>query len=855
MPDTVAPPAVRGAPVGVILGAGRARRSLLTPGWPFVWFFMGYPLWWLLGVIWIAALAAAVIMLADLYHQERVTVPRHFGWWLLFLAWVAAGVLLVQINAPGAVPGAKATRYLTWGYRSATFCTATVMLVYLCTMRRHLPVDRLTRVLGWMFVYLTVGGILGVLIPYASFPSLLEVLLPHRIADQAFVNSLIHPTLAQVQEYLGVITTRPSGPFPYANAWGLNYICFLPFFVVGWWQHGGRRRRAVAAVTLAASAVPLVLALNRAVWGIVVVSVLFVAVRGALRGRLRLAAACLVVICIGAAVLLATPLGQTVNSRLSGVEHTSDQGRANLSTLTVSSTLQRSAVAGYGTTRDVQGSFQSIAIGSTPSCPTCSGPALGTQGILWFLVFATGLGGAVLFIGFLLLHLLRALRSRAPDALLTSTTLLIYLLAMPFYDLDLTSAVAAFAAVAALTHPPGASRVAGAAGAVRAQGRDGRQYTAMLRRQAIVLMSLTCCGILGGGVWQYLHGTPYIASVSVAIGTDRVVQGAARPMTLDTVAQLATATSPRPGTDHQILPLRISASPNSRLLHLAVSADSPDAAKAAVAAAARALLQQRTRMLTEQQVTVRKQLDARESGLVAGIAAESYGMHVLRASGGAPSLRNALAADRSRRISALSGVVHERTLVDVQPLQVGRIATDVSVVRDAQQWRIALISGGLLGLLLGAIVARLCEVRSPRLRSVVRNRRRHTSLPAILATLRPTAAPDSVVAAARSLRRIPDATCLGVGRDHGTCAAAGALATELRRGGRPARAGQPTVALVVGSRCRVRHVDAAERRLTRDGAAVCGLIVLDEQASQIRKLLDRLRASVHTTTTTDQGVR
>ena len=52
--------------------------------------FVGYPLWWCLGLGAMSWFVFAIPMAWALFRAERIRVPRGFGVWLLFLAWVLA---------------------------------------------------------------------------------------------------------------------------------------------------------------------------------------------------------------------------------------------------------------------------------------------------------------------------------------------------------------------------------------------------------------------------------------------------------------------------------------------------------------------------------------------------------------------------------------------------------------------------------------------------------------------------------------------------------------------------------------------------------------------------------------------
>ena len=378
------------------------RNGLLGPGWPLVALCAGMPLWWVLGLQEFAFLIFSVPMLMTLLRQSRLRVPRGFGLWLLFLVWLVSGVFVLQVDAPGAVPGNSSGRYLTFSYRALWYLCATVVLLYVGNTRKTLPTRRITGALSYMFLVLVGGGLLGVILPHLQFPSLLEMALPHGLASNGFIKSLIHPATAQVQDFLGYAEPRPSAPFTFTNEWGLAIACTLPFFVIEWFRRGAGWRRPVAPVVMAAAAVPIVSSLNRGMWLALIASGLFVVVRLAVMGRGRALAGLAVAHLLGAGLVAVSPLGSLVVDRI----HTphSNQGRTNLGTLTAESALTGSPVIGFGSTRDVQGNFVSIAAGATAQCPKCSPPPMGTQGQLWLLLFATGIGGTLLYLGFLLVQ-------------------------------------------------------------------------------------------------------------------------------------------------------------------------------------------------------------------------------------------------------------------------------------------------------------------------------------------------------------------------------------------------------------------------------------------------------------------
>lgn len=631
-----------------------SSSTLFPPGWPFIWFFVGYPIWWILGITEIVPALAAGVMIVHLTRRKSVWVPRHFGIWLLFLVCAGLGIFLVHVDAPGAVPQGGFSPYLTWAYRFLTLIEATIFLVYVCTLRTELPRLRIVRTLGTLFIYVAIGGFLGVVAPFTHLTSLSEFLLPHRLATEPFVNSLIHPTLAQVQTYLGDVNARPSAPFPYANSWGHNYICFLPFFVMGW-KTGPRRRQLVGAVVLAISIVPLIYSEDRAVWASAAVIILLLAIYGAIRGNARTVATSLLVCVLLALILVMTPLGGSIQSRLSSDTHNSNQGRTNLSTLAVKSAATGSPVLGFGTTRQMQGSFQSIATGSTPSCPKCSLAALGTQGVVWFLIFSCGFAGFLLYSAFYILGLLRSLRRSLQDqiSVVSASVLIVFFMTAPVYGLRNTTEVAAMSAVALASRTiPKLANSESRDSATPALNPLGR-YTDIVLYQGRLLVACTVCGLLLGGIFQLQRGSPYVATTSILVKDGDTLRSHGRPLSLDTVAQLAH--SSRVERDikqtmgenvHVDRDLHVSAYPNTRILNLTFTSDTYGRARQGVDQASKSLTRTHWRLgRTTAQPQVRRD---GQGWLLSPLSAGALGLSV-------GTILGRLQESRGPRLRGLSG--------------------------------------------------------------------------------------------------------------------------------------------------------------------------------------------------------
>jgi hypothetical protein len=429
--------------------------------------FYGFPLWWALGVANFVFVGFAIPLAIELMTRRGLRAPRGFGLWLGFLGWMLASAAMLWVDAPGAVPGGGLERLLVFGYRASMYIAATVILLYvLNTPERDLPTRRVVRLLGFMFVVTVCGGMLGVVAPGFSFTSLMEMLLPQRLASNGFVNQMVHPAAADVQNVLGYETARPIAPFAFANSWGANFSLYLPFFLLAWLGRGAGPRRWLAPFVLVAGLVPTVYSLNRGLWLALGVGLCYLVWRLAAlggdlpdgedetssrrqrskrqpqdsrgrtapnRGRggwlLPTIVACVVV---GALVMTFSPLGRLVYERLNA-PHSNDR-RADLAALTVRAVLEASPVLGFGSTRDVAGNFTSIAGGATPDCPACAVPPMGTQGQLWLVVFSQGLVGLALFLGFFARRFVAALRDSSPLGIAGGCVLVFFGIELLVYD-------------------------------------------------------------------------------------------------------------------------------------------------------------------------------------------------------------------------------------------------------------------------------------------------------------------------------------------------------------------------------------------------------------------------------------
>ncbi|WP_162802276.1 hypothetical protein [Ornithinimicrobium murale] len=532
--------------------------------------------------------ALAIPMLVHLLRRRDVLAPPGIGLWILFLAWVLGGALLLQVDAPGAIPSQSSMRYLTFLFRFGWYVIGTIALLYVVTLRGSLSTQRIAHAVGWMFLVLVAGGLLAVIVPTLEFPSLLELLLPGSIAADGFVRGLIHPQVAQIHTFLGYAEARPSAPFAFTNEWGLCIAVTAPFFVVSWWRRGGLSRLAVPIV-VALAAIPIVSSLNRGLWLALLSMLIFAAVRIGLKGHINALFLMMGSLVVGFFAIASSSFGDLIVERIN-TPH-SNEGRTNLSLLAVDSAFRGSPFLGFGTTRDVQGNFSSIAGGATSLCPACSPPALGTQGQLWLLIFGAGFVGALLFLSFFIGQVLRHLRDASSYSIAAACSILASLVTMPVYN---SVGPAIFICLIAV-------------GVMHREGVRVRKYrlvdlfTCLRRNVVLIVVCALGGGLVGAGI-QAMAGVPTAVTYSVLAPRNLTVGPIdARPLSMDSEAALArsgavlgavaAATGADPGD--VVDELQITADPNTRILNITYTHPDADAASHGAEAAVAAFIELR----------------------------------------------------------------------------------------------------------------------------------------------------------------------------------------------------------------------------------------------------------------------
>ncbi|BAL85957.1 hypothetical protein AMIS_7370 [Actinoplanes missouriensis 431] len=419
--------------------AGPAARSVKNrslPAWPVAGILLLYPLWWALGLgVLIFPLMAAPMLFLLVRRRAAgrpLRLPPGFAWWAIFLIAAVVSIAALGADPTGTVVERASDRLPAVVYKLSMYLSLTVLLLYAGNLTEaELSRRRLVRLLAGMFVLTVAGGLLGMVAGTFEFTSPVEWVLPSGVRNKGFIRSLVHPYAAQIMDLVGGEKPRPAAPWGYTNTWGNNFCLLAGFLLVAAWASRSAGKKALALLCLAISAVPAVASLNRGLWIGIGVLVVYVAIRYVLAGRIWILGVVIAAAGALAAVLTATPLGDTVQARL-------DNGKSNgVRSYLIERALDgfaESPVIGYGGTRDTLGGRNSIAVGESAGCERCGNFTVGGNGQLWQLLYAHGAVGTAGYLGFFGYGLWRFRRDRSAIGVAASGALVTSFSAMLWYN-------------------------------------------------------------------------------------------------------------------------------------------------------------------------------------------------------------------------------------------------------------------------------------------------------------------------------------------------------------------------------------------------------------------------------------
>jgi O-antigen ligase len=386
----------------------RAARSWLPPDWPVVLICAGMPLTFLLGIhgfVWV--LPVVVFGAQLLVRREPVTIPRAAIPLLLLVAWIP--VPLLQLH-PGQLPLAV-FRYMI--FASPLFC-----FVWLVNQHEEtVPTRRLVRMLSILWMTLIGFGFLAILFPHFSAPSPIQRIGPGFIFSNEYVRDLTRFQFAQVQSLVSEEVGRPSAPMAYSNGWGSTLGLLTPFFILDFFVLGSLRRKRTGVLIGAVAMIPIVFSLNRGLWLSVGLGLIYVALRRALQGNVKVALVLGAGLLILFGALAATALGDVVQQRFE-IAGESNNARSALYEVAFDITKEQ-PVTGYGAPLEVDGLWREV----------------GTHGLIWFVMVCYGFPGAILLVAWVLAMLVSSARAPNQIALWSHVAIVVFAIQIPIYGL------------------------------------------------------------------------------------------------------------------------------------------------------------------------------------------------------------------------------------------------------------------------------------------------------------------------------------------------------------------------------------------------------------------------------------
>ena len=377
------------------------------PRWPIVVFGVAFPVLWVLGLGFAFLPLSGALAAAVMIRRRHAVLPPAWYLWFGYLVIVMASV--VQVDSAGRLAG-----YIL---RLGMVLGASALAVYVYSASpRSVGVDVVYRSIAWLWIFVIVGGWLGLLMPEVVLQTPFSRVVPGSLMSNELVNALVRPPFAQIEYPFGEDpVVRPAAPLQAANGWGCNIALMAPIVVRYITMLHGWRRTALVVVSLL-GLVPAAATLNRGLFIGVGVALLYIALRALIAGRLRVVAAVAAVIVAAAAVASVTGVVGSVTDRLesSGTNDT----RSSLYEEAVARTAE-SPLLGYGAPRPSL--RQEISVG--------------TQGHVWNIMVSHGFLALAFYLAYFVATAWQGRNARAPADAGHITTIVGCVLIW-FYGLD-----------------------------------------------------------------------------------------------------------------------------------------------------------------------------------------------------------------------------------------------------------------------------------------------------------------------------------------------------------------------------------------------------------------------------------
>ena len=394
--------AARARPADVV----RPTRSwTLQQGWLLPAAFVTYPLWWAVGLPFLAFPVMSTALLLTLRGRFTFSAPRWSGLWLLFLAWTVVTTVTI-LDQPD--------RLVAWMFRELSYVAAFLFLVAMTTLGVRLSTARVARALYVFWALVVLGGVFSLAVPDLVFTSPLAHLLPPAAQSHPMIADMLRPSFSDTSFVYGV--PRPSFLFQYTNEWAAALGVLTPAALYARRHLRTLWARRMFWVILAVSVVPIVVSVNRGLWVSLAAAALFVAVQSGLHGRVGILLGLIGSVAVAGAAAIYTPLATVIATRLS-IENLTTRQTLIGGALDYAS---RSPVIGYGAPVQTQ-------------LDNTHGLSVGTHGQLWTLLVSHGVPGVAFYVLFFLAALV-ALRRVPAHGWWLQAAVVVLLVQLPFYN-------------------------------------------------------------------------------------------------------------------------------------------------------------------------------------------------------------------------------------------------------------------------------------------------------------------------------------------------------------------------------------------------------------------------------------
>ncbi|MEU8374861.1 hypothetical protein AB0C22_17290 [Micromonospora sp. NPDC048894] len=377
------------------------------PTWPLLAMFGLMPLWWALGGFYLGWSAFGLVLLGLMVTRGRVALPAGTACWMVLLALVLLSFTRLD----------RATAYLTSGLRLGFMVTALIVCVYVYNLVRDgVPWAQVLRPLGWYWLGVVALGWLAVLAPRFQLTTPMELLLPGSMSGERFIQALTHVRANEFNPVSRAPIYRTAAPYPYTNNWGTAYALLVPCVLAYLTSVRTGKFRVALLVSLPLSMVPAFMTLNRGMFLGLGAGLTYLGLRALVRGNAKLIASIGGLVLLVWVVSLVVPVQELIDNRVSSTDTNVDRMDLYVRTLQA---VERSPLLGYGAPNSVD--------------TTLAEEPLGTQGMIWQVLYSHGIPALVAFLAWLVLIAKRLASAVSPAGQWLSTIPVIALVVIPVY--------------------------------------------------------------------------------------------------------------------------------------------------------------------------------------------------------------------------------------------------------------------------------------------------------------------------------------------------------------------------------------------------------------------------------------